>query len=276
VIETSSIASLALRGSPPSARRPALAAERVDDRGCVAFVGADGVFALADVALVHSAAGAYLSVLECRRSSCVAPGDGRALGPTGCLSSHGRLVHGDLPPTLIQPVCADESGAQVFVVSSRAWLLRQRASNDRARRKTRCALDGLARRVADGELCDPDRIGRLVARILDRDDTHPHFDWRHKDRSFLYVERPRPTGQGAVEGTYVVRTPGPVPRAPRDAPTWAHEATVRAPLFVAALAFMVERVLRTKRAAAPLRVLAADALAALEPLSIVDLGAPPR
>jgi hypothetical protein len=276
VIETPSIAPRAPQRAQTSAEGLAASGERAGDRGCVAFVGSHGVFALADVSLVESNRGAYLGVLECRRSSCVGLGAGRALGPTGCLSSHGRTARGDLPSTLIQPVCIDEGGAEVFVVSSHAWLLHERASNDRARRKTRLALDGLARRVAAGELCDPDRIGRLAARILARDDVHPSFDWRHKDRSFLYVERPHPVDPRVDEGTYVVRTTGHAARPLGRAWAGEREGVVRAPVFVAALAFMVERVLRTRRSTASLRALAAEALAALEPLPIVDLGPPRR
>jgi hypothetical protein len=228
------------------------------------------------VALVESTEGSYLTVLECRRSSCVDSGAGRAAGPTGCLSSHGRAARVDLPPTLIQPVSKDEGGAGLFVVSSRAWLLRQRVSSDRARRKTRGALDGLARRVASGELRDPVQIGRLASRILERGDAHPHFDWRHKDRSFLYIERPCSAGQRAVEGTYVVQTAAPDPRHPCRAGGRAPGRPLAPRVFVAALAFMVEHVLRTRPPGPPLRALAAEALAAFEPLPIVDLGAPTR
>jgi hypothetical protein len=232
---------------------------------------------MADVALVGSASGPSLTVRECRRSSCIDPGSERARGPTGCLSSHGRVARGELPPTLVQRAHTDDRGVELFVVSSRAWLLRQRASDDRARARTRDALDRLARRVACGELRDPHHIGKLAARITARDEAYPHFDWRHTERSFLYLERPGPSGPRAAQGTYVVRTTARAPGRSSRSAGRPGDGSVSPPAFVTALAFMVERVLRSrKRPALALRALAAEALDALEPMSIVDLGAPGR
>jgi hypothetical protein len=111
------------------------------------------------------------------------------------------------PKTLVQEVASKEPGVRVFVVHSEeraAFECRHRA---KAMDRVRVRLEKLQRRVAEGRLNAPEKIGAAAARILARNHGHRYYDWAHQDGVFRFFEHPvHFTREQAYEGKYVIQT----------------------------------------------------------------------
>jgi transposase len=191
--------------------------------------------------------------------------------------------------TRVQEVSCQRVGVRVFVVDSderRAYEQRQR---EKAMERVRLGLEKLQTRVSKGQLKDPAKIGAAAQRILSRNHGHRYYAWQLLAGKFQFEEHPvnLPREQ-KYEGKYLIQTDQTELTA-RDAvahykelnevergfrslkdpigmrPIWHHhERRVRAHIFVAALSFLIERML--ERALQDARVLlsAQAALTALQ------------
>lgn len=200
------------------------------------------------------------------------------------------------PKTSVQEVVAATPGVRVFVVHSeerQAFECRQRL---KAMERVRDKLEKLQRRVANGRLKDPAKIGAAAARILARHHGHRYYDWACEDGAFRFFEHPVhfPREQ-AYEGKYVIQTEEPrlsaidavqlykelsdVERAFAslkdviDMRPIYHRSPYRtqAHIFVAALAFLLHRAIEKKLKAARLDLSATQALTALKSVRVVDI-----
>jgi transposase len=191
--------------------------------------------------------------------------------------------------TRVQEVSSEREGVRVFVVDSderRGYEQRQR---EKAMERVRVQLAKLQTRVAQGKLKDPAKIGAAAQRVLSRNHGHRYYAWELAEGRFEFVEHPvNLAREKKYEGKYLIQT-DQVDLTPRDAvaqykelnevergfrslkdpiglrPIWhRHERRVRAHIFVAALSFLMERMLERALKDAGVALSAQAALTALQ------------
>jgi transposase len=199
------------------------------------------------------------------------------------------------PRTRVQEVRCDRAGVRVFVVESderRAYEERQRT---KAMQRVRAALDKVQTRVAKGQLKKPEKIGAAVERVLQRHHGSRYYTWDlHEDRLEISEHPVNLPREKKYEGKYLIQT-DQVEITPEQAvahykdlsevergfrslkdplgmrPIWHHAARrVKAHIFVAALAFLIERTLERALKDAGLSLSARSALEALQTIRHVQ------
>jgi transposase len=174
----------------------------------------------------------------------------------------------DRPRTRVQEVPCDREGVRVFVVDSderRAYETRMR---EKSMERTRVSLEKVQQRVAKGRLKQPEKIGAAVERALQRNHGHRYYAWELKAGQLRIFDHPiNLPREKKYEGKYLIQTDRPEMKA-EDAvahykelndvergfhalkdpigmrPIWHHtERRVKAHIFVAALAFLLDRML---------------------------------
>jgi len=191
--------------------------------------------------------------------------------------------------TRVQEVASDRAGVRVFVVESderRAYEQRQR---EKVMERVRLGLEKLQTRVARGRLKDAAKIGAAAQRVLSRHHGHRYYAWELNAGRFEYMEHPiNLPREKKYEGKYLIQTDQP-DMTPHEAvaqykelnevergfrslkdpigmrPIWHHnERRVRAHIFVAALSFLMERMLERALTDARVSLSAQAALIALQ------------
>ncbi|WP_370568352.1 IS1634 family transposase [Methylacidimicrobium sp. AP8] len=184
-------------------------------------------------------------------------------------------------------------GQRIFVVESAERLAYEQAMRERDVTKTREELGKLAKRIEKGELRNREEIGSSVARILSLHRSHRYFRWSLRAGKLQVSEEPVET-EKLLEGKYVILTEekdlspleavraykelSEVERAFRKLkdvlelrPIYHHNPKrVRAHVFVAALAFLLDRLLEKKLKAANLPFSSEQAWVALRTIHLVD------
>jgi len=262
----------------------------------VVFVGDRGMVTTANLTLLKERKQGYLVGLQRRQRARVDAFIARATGEwIECPVGIAAAEKSTLPKTLVQEVASDEPGVRVFVVQSDERLAYERAMRERSMERTRLALDKLARRVASGKLKAIDKIGEAAARILARNHGRRYYDWKLQDGTFHFFEHPNLERERAFEGKYVIQTEEPslspvaavqtykelseVERGFRTLkdvvdmrPIYHHKTErVQAHIFVAALAFLLDRALEKKLKTASLAMSAPHAFERLKTLHVVDI-----
>jgi len=191
--------------------------------------------------------------------------------------------------TRVQEVACDRAGVRVFVVDSderRGYEQRQR---DKAMQRVRVGLEKLQTRVAKGRLKDPAKIGAAAQRVLSQNHGHRYYTWELTNAQFRFEEHPvNLPREKKYEGKYLIQT-DQTDMTPQDGvahykelnevergfrslkdpigmrPIWhTNERRVRAHIFVAALAFLIERMLERTLKDAGVPLSAQAALTALQ------------
>jgi transposase len=263
----------------------------------VVFVGDRGMVTSHNLALVREHGHGYIVGRNRRRSGEVFDYIQSATGPwIECPVGITAREKATPPKTLVQEVASTQPGVRVFVVHSEerhAFECRQRA---KAMDRVRVRLEKLQRRVANGRLKVPEKIGAAAARILARNHGHRYYDWAHEDGVFRFFEHPvHFTREQAYEGKYVIQTEEPhlsavdavrlykelsdVERAFADLknvldmrPIYHQtDNRVQAHIYVAALAFLLHRAIEKKLKTARLDLSATEALTALKSVRVVDI-----
>src|SRR6266851_5517518 len=199
------------------------------------------------------------------------------------------------PRTRVQEVACDRAGVRVFVVDSderRAYEERQRR---KAMQRVRAALAKVQARVAKGQLKKPEKIGAAAERALQKNHGYRYYTWELQEGRLQIAEHPvNLPREEKYEGKYLIQTDQaamtPVEavahykdlsevergfRSLKDPlgmrPIWHHtERRVRAHIFVAALAFLIERMLERALQDAGLSLSARSALEALKTIRYVQ------
>jgi len=200
------------------------------------------------------------------------------------------------PRTRVQEVTCDRSGVRVFVVDSderRAYEERQRT---KAMRRVRDALAKVQTRVAKGRLQKPEKIGAAVERAMQKNHGYRYYAWElHEGRLEISEHPVNLAREKKYEGKYLIQT-DQVAMTPPEAvehykelsevergfrslkdplalrPIWHHaERRVKAHIFVAALAFLIERMLERALKDAGLSLSARSALEALQTIRHVQI-----
>lgn len=191
--------------------------------------------------------------------------------------------------TRVQEVCSERTGVRVFVVDSEARRDYEQRQREKAMERVRLSLEKLQTRVAQGKLKDPAKIGAAAQRLMARNHGHRYYAWELVAGRFEFREHPvNLPREKKYEGKYLIQTDQAEMTA-RDAvaqykelnevergfrslkdplgmrPIWHRsERRVRAHVFVAALAFLLERMLERALKDAGVPLSAQAALTALQ------------
>lgn len=201
----------------------------------------------------------------------------------------------DRPRTRVQEVPCDRPGVRAFVIDSDERREYETRMREKAMARVRGGLERVQKRVAKGQLKRPEKIGSAVERVLQRNHGHRYYDWELKDGQLRYFEHPvNLAREKKYEGKYLVQTdqsditpPNAVAyykelnevergfRSLKDPigmrPIWHHaERRVRAHVFVAALAFLLDRMLERKLRDAKSTLSSTSAWEALKTIKLVQ------
>jgi len=195
--------------------------------------------------------------------------------------------------TRAQEVSSDEAGVRVFVIDSEERRQYEEAMRTRAMEATRLKLEALKNRVAASKQFDAAKIGAAAERILQARHGYRYYCWELRDAAFHYEASPQWQREKRLEGKYIVTTTEKdldlldavrtykdltdVERAFRHLkdvlairPIYHRvEPRVRAHIFVAALALLLERLLERRLKEAGVDLSAPDALEALATVRVV-------
>jgi transposase len=112
-----------------------------------------------------------------------------------------------VPKTLVQEVASDKPGVRVFVVRSDERLDYERGEREKAMQKVQEELEALKQRVDKGKLKAPEKIGAAASRVLSRYHGFRYYAWELKDSQFHYSEHPQNLQQEeALEGKYIIQS----------------------------------------------------------------------
>jgi transposase len=200
------------------------------------------------------------------------------------------------PRTQVCEVPGQEPGVRVFVVHSEEREQYERGMRQLSMERVRKDLEAVRLRVEKGELKEAEKIGAAAAKALARNHGHRYFGWELRRGQFHYFEHPvNFAREQACEGKYVIQTEEPN-ISPVEAvatykqlnevergfahlkgltevrPVYHHKTDrVRAHVFVAALALLLDRALEKKLRAAGSTLSSPVAWQALETVRCVQM-----
>ena len=265
--------------------------------GRVVFVGDRGMVTSQNIDLLRSRHQGYVVGLNRRRRPEVMGYLERASGQwQECRAGIAASEKAEVPKTLVQEVASDKPGVRVFVVHSDERRSYERTEREKSMQRVREQLECLERRVAAGKLKAAPKIGDAAARIIARHHGSRYYDWELKDGRFRYFEHPVNLKQEqALEGKYLIQTEEPhlsavqaveiykelseVERAfskLKDViemrPIYHQKAArVQAHVFVASLAFLLDRALEKKLKSAELDLSSKEAWQILKTVRVVEI-----
>lgn len=267
--------------------------------GRVVLVGDRGMVTLKNVARLREEGQGYLVGLQRRNrkdmpgyiAQAVARGDWQEC-PVGISASEQAVP----PRTQVCEVPGQEPGVRVFVVHSEEREQYERAMREVSMERVRKDLEALRVRVEKGELKEAEKIGAAAAKVLTRNHGHRYFGWELRGKRFEYFEHPVNFPRERVcEGKYVIQTEeqnlSPVEAVAsykqlnevergfahlkglmEVRPVYHHkDDRVRAHVFVAALALLLDRALEKRLRAAGSSLSSPAAWQALETVRCVQM-----
>jgi hypothetical protein len=200
------------------------------------------------------------------------------------------------PRTRAQEVASGVEGMRVIIVDSDERRAYEQAMRQRSMERTRERLEKLKNRVAAGKVKRPEKIGAAAARVLQRNHGHRYYGWKLIGGVFNYFENPVPLErERQIEGRYVIATSesklsvldavalykdlSDVEQGFRQLkdvlamrPIYHQvETRVKAHIFVAALALLVQRLLQRRLVEAGSDLSADRAMEALSTVRLVTL-----
>jgi len=202
----------------------------------------------------------------------------------------------DPPRTRAQEVPSGVAGMRVIIVDSDERRGYEQAMREKAMERTRQALEKLKRRVATGKLKQPEKIGAAAERLLQRSHGYRYYSWDIHQGGFRYFENEKGLErEKGIEGKYVIATGesglsvlevvaiykdlSDVERGFRQLkdvlamrPIYHQiEQRVKAHIFVAALALLMQRLLGRRLEEAGVDFSVERALEALSTIRLVSL-----
>jgi transposase len=192
------------------------------------------------------------------------------------------------PRTRVQEVASGEAGRRVFVIDSDERRVYEQTKRQQAMERTRVKLEKVQARVAAGALTDLARIGAAAERALRAHHGYRYYAWEIRDGGFAYFEHPvHLEREKRLEGKYVIAT-SEADCTAQDAVALYKDLTeversfrhlkdvlalrpiyhqveprVRAHIFVAALALLLQTLLGRRLQAAGVDLSAPEALQAV-------------
>jgi len=265
----------------------------------VVLVGDRGMVTVGNLEQLRQAQQGYLVGLQRRNRQRVyeyiRAAEGRA-DWLECPAGIAAAERSPVPRTRVVEVAGKEAGVRVFVVQSEEREQYERSLRQWAMEETRKNLEALRLRVEKGELKEPEKIGAAVARALRQHHGHRYFAWELAKGQLCYSEHPvNLKREQALEGKYVIQTEEPnlsaveavaaykelseVERGFAHLKGWLEvrpiyhrwAGRVEGHVFVAALAFLLDRAMEKKLRAAGSRLSSPFAWRALESVRCVEV-----
>jgi transposase len=193
------------------------------------------------------------------------------------------------PRTRVQEVASGTPDQRVFVIDSEERRQYEQGKRQQALERTRLKLEKVQARVAKGRLTDPAQIGAAAERALRAHQGYRYYAWEIRNGAFVYFEHPvHLAREQRLEGKYVIATSEKdldaqdavalykqlteVERSFRHLkdilalrPIYhQRESRVRAHIFVAALALLLQTLLERQLKDAGVDLSASQALQAVE------------
>jgi transposase len=263
----------------------------------VVFVGDRGMVTSQNLERLRSGGQGYLVGLNRRRRPEVSRYLERATGTwLECPSGIAAGEKAEVPKTRVQEVASDQAGVRVFVVHSDERMSYECAEREKSMQQVRQQLEALEQRVAAGKLKAPEKIGAAAASLLARHHGIRYYNWKLEEGRFRYFEHPVHLKQEqALEGKYLIQTEEPnlsaleaveiykelseVERAFSELkdviemrPIYHQKARrVQAHIFVASLAFLLDRALEKKLKSAGLDLSSKEAWQILKTVRVVEI-----
>jgi transposase len=263
----------------------------------VIFVGDRGMVTSHNIERLRSGGQGYIVGLNRRRRPEVSGYLQRATGAwLECRAGIAASEKTEAPKTRVQEVASDQPGVRVFVVHSDERLSYERGEREKSMQRVREELEALEQRVAAGKLKAAEKIGAAAANILAHHHGIRYYDWKLEDGQFHYFEDPVQLQQErALEGKYLIQTEEPnlsaveavtiykelseVERAFSELkdviemrPIYHQKAhRVQAHIFVASLAFLIDRALEKKLKSAGLDLSSKQAWQILKTVRVVEI-----
>ena len=244
----------------------------------VVWVGDRGMVTLGNLEQLRQAGQGYLMGLQRRNRQDIADYIEEALAKDGWQECEVGITASEKaqpPRTRVREVAGKRQGVRVFVVDSEERKQYEQARREQARERVREKLERLQQRVERGALKQPEKIGAAAAAIVGRHHGHRYFQWELRQGQFHYREHEvNFAGEKLLEGKYVIQTeetnltPLEAVAAYKELnevergfaqlkgllevrPVYhRRDERVRAHVFVAALALLLDRALEKKRRAA--------------------------
>lgn len=111
------------------------------------------------------------------------------------------------PRTRVQEVPSGDAAQRVFVVDSDERRAYEQAMREKVMERTRVALERLQQRVAQGWLRDASQIGAAAERVLQKHHGYRYYAWELRDGAFAFSEHPvHLPREKRLEGKYVIAT----------------------------------------------------------------------
>jgi transposase len=263
----------------------------------VVLVGDRGMVTSANLDVLRSSGQGYLVGLKRRRQPEILRYLERARGPwLECPAGISRSERSVVPKTLVQEVASEPPGVRVFVVQSEERLDYERGERQKAMQKVREELEALQQRVEQGKLKAPEKIGAAASRVLSRHHGFRYYAWELRGGRFHYFEHPQNLPQeAALEGKYLVQTEEQNLSAVEAVEIYKdlseverafsglkdvlemrliyHQTLprVEAHIFIASLAFLLDRALEKKMKSAGIDLSSRQAWQALKTVRVVDI-----
>jgi len=200
----------------------------------------------------------------------------------------------DPPRTRAQEVPSGIEGVRVIVIDSDERRAYEQTKRQQAMERARQKLAKLTERVDSGDLKQPEKIGAAVERIMQKYHGYRYFDWKLRDGTLVFSESKKHfEREKRIEGKYVIAT-SEKGLSVLDTVTMYKELTevesgfrqlkdvmgmrpiyhqietrVKAHIFVAALALLVQRLLGRRLEEAEVDLSPARAMQALSTVRLV-------
>jgi transposase len=178
--------------------------------GRLVFVGDRGMVTDANIESMKNDGDGYLVGIKRRRNAKLdawldAVDDTNWIDCPGGLNTQERKI--DPPRTRAQEVATGESDFRVIVIDSDERRGYEQAKREQSMERARQKLENLKERVAAGDLKQPEKIGAAVERIMQRYHGYRYFDWSLKGGLLEYAESETHLGrEKKIEGKYVIMT----------------------------------------------------------------------
>jgi len=263
----------------------------------VVFVGDRGMVTSGNLDRLRSSGQGYLVGLKRRRQPEILRYLEGTTGPwLECPAGISAREKSQVPNTLVQEVASGKPEVRVFVVHSEERLEYERGEREKAMQKVQAELEALEQRVSQGKLKAPEKIGAAASRVLSRHHGFRYYAWELKQGQFHYFEHPENLKQEkALEGKYLIQSEEPnlspieaveiykdlseVERAfsgLKDViemrPIYHRTVPrVEAHIFIASLAFLLDRALEKKLKSAGNDLSSKQGWQALKTVRVVDI-----
>jgi transposase len=263
----------------------------------VVFVGDRGMVTSGNLDGLRAKEQGYLVGLKRRRQPEILRYLEGATGPwLECPAGISAREKSQVPKTLVQEVACDKPGVRVFVVHSEERLEYERSEREKTMQRVQEELEALRQRVSQGKLKAPEKIGAAASRVLSRNHGYRYYAWELKQGQFHYFEHAQNLQQEkALEGKYLIQSEeqnlSPVQAVEiykdlseverafsglKDViemrPIYHRTASrVEAHIFIASLAFLLDRALEKKLKAAGMDLSSPQAWQTLKTVRVVDI-----